>query len=86
MTKCYLCSAEADVSGQDYGRRKIIRCTECGYYEVTNSAITKLENTGMTKALKADLSKTVKLISESDKNAEIIFEGDTLSAREKQEK
>jgi len=84
MKNCYLCSAEAEISGQDYGRRKNVRCPSCGYYEVTNTAILRLEDNGMPEAIRADLIKTIRLINETDKDAEIVFDGKILTAHEKQ--
>jgi len=85
MSNCYLCFTEADISGQDYGRRKSVRCPNCGYYEVTNAAIPKLEDNGMPEAARADLIKTIKLLKYCNKDAEIVFDGTTLSAHEKQD-
>ena len=84
MKNCYLCSAEAEVFGQDYGRRKNVHCPNCGYYEVTNTAIAKLENDGMPEAIRANLIKTIRAINENDKCAEIVVDEKSLSAYEKQ--
>jgi hypothetical protein len=81
MSNCYLCFTEADISGQDYGRRKSVRCPNCGFYEVTSAAIPKLKDNGMPETARADLIKTIKQLNDCNKNAEIAFDGITLSAR-----
>ena len=62
MNKCYLCSTKADISGGDYGRKKFVHCPECGYYEVSETAIKKLENDELPSEYKVGLIEKIKQI------------------------
>ena len=83
MEKCYLCSDYAEIVGQDYGRRKIVRCPSCIFYEITNTAIPKLEDMELPNELKKGLINTIKKLNKNGKEPEIVFDGNILSAREK---
>ena len=83
MSNCYLCLTEAEPFGQDFGRRKIVRCPDCGYYEVTNTAITKLEDQSIPSGVKESLIKTIKQINKNKNDAEVFFDGNVLCARKK---
>jgi hypothetical protein len=83
MRNCYLCQAEAEISGQDFGRRKIVRCPKCVYYEASNVVISNLEDKIMPDGLRASLIKSVKCLNENRKDAEVFFDGINLGVREK---
>lgn len=83
MSRCYLCESEAQIHGQDYGRRKVVRCPSCGYFEIENSAIPKIEDPSFKKQRREALARTVKTINNHGKEAEIVFDDNTISARQK---
>ena len=83
MSRCYLCGAEAEIHGQDYGLRKVVRCPGCKYYEIGNSAISKIEDPNFKVNMRDELRQTVISINNLEREAEIVFDGNTLSAREK---
>lgn len=85
MTTCYLCGSQAQISGQDYGRRKIVRCSsKCGYYEVDNVALSKIDSPDCPPQIKSALLEAIVKIANSGREAEIVFDGSKLIPREKQ--
>ena len=83
MSRCYLCDAEAEIHGQDYGRRKVVRCSVCEYCEITNTAISKIEDPSFKEQVRKDLATKVRSINSQEKEAEIVFDSNTLRVCEK---
>jgi hypothetical protein len=83
MVNCCLCENQAEIHGQDYGRRKITRCPSCGYYEITNVAIFKIQAADFPENAKYQLIKQVKQINDSGGEALIVFEDNTLKVLNK---
>jgi uncharacterized Zn finger protein len=83
VTNCYLCESSAEVYGQDYGRRKIVHCTNCGYYEVTNTALSKIQEPDLPNIIKTTFESRVKQINNSGGNAEIVLVDETLKVQTK---
>jgi len=78
MTDCYLCGSQAEIYGQDYGRRKAVRCTSCNYYEITNAALSKIQTADFPREAKDQLAKQVKQVSKSGAEPVIIFEDEAV--------
>jgi len=83
MTVCYLCESQAEINGQDYGRRKIVRCPSCEYYEITNTALSKLISDDFPKKEKIRIKNQVKEVNDAGGEALIVFENETINVIKK---
>ena len=63
MTNCYLCDSEAEIHGHDYGLRKIVRCEDCIYYEITTTALAKVRAPDFPNAMKTKLIRDIEDIA-----------------------
>ena len=62
-----------------------MRCSSgCKYYEIDNVALSKMESTDFPAIKKSALLKTVREVANRGGEAEIVFDGTTITAREKQ--
>ena len=78
MPDCYLCEGQAEIHGQDFGRRKVVRCPSCDYYEITNTALSKIQATDFPENAKNYLIEQVKQVNTSGGEAFIVFEDETV--------
>lgn len=83
MNNCYLCDSEAEIYDQDIGRRKIVRCKSCDYYEITNAAISRIQSSEFEGNQKNNLAKEVAKISNDDGEALIVSEGGKVAVARK---
>lgn len=83
MTNCYLCKSSAEVYGQDYGRRKIVRCPNCGYYEVTKAALSEIHKSDFPKETKNRVKNEVEQINKSGGEPEILLVDDVPKVQAK---
>jgi hypothetical protein len=83
MTDCYLCGNQAQISGQDFGRRKIVCCPSCRYYEITKAAISKIQSAEFPEDGIIKIREQVKEINNSGGKPLIHIEDKTLRVSNK---
>lgn len=83
MANCYLCEHVAEISGHDYGRRKIVHCRNCGHYEVTNIALSKIQEPEFPLDIKKQLIDMLQTTKNAGGYAEIVLGNSALEVRQK---
>jgi len=83
MTNCYLCGDQTKIRGKDFGRRKIVSCPSCGYYEIRDTAIKKIQSAEFPEHGKIKIIEQVKEINKSGGNPLIYIEGAILRVSNK---
>ncbi len=78
MKECYLCGGQAEIHNQDYGRRQVVKCPCCVYYEITQSALSKIQMADFMKEMKTQLAKNVKEMNEAHEEPLISLDDGTL--------
>lgn len=78
MSKCFLCDEQAEIYGQDVGRRKTVRCDNCIYYEITNSALAKIQSDDFSKDERDKIAKEVANIMADGQEPLIACENKTV--------
>lgn len=80
---CYLCGASATITGADYGRRHVVRCQRCGYYEVEHPAIKHIQSDDFGMERREDLRNAISAITRGSREAEIVLSGNAILVRGK---
>ena len=78
MTDCFLCGQQSEINGADFGRRKIVRCANCGYYEITNTALSKTQKPDFPERILSSLIERIKKINSMNNEAFIVFDDGNL--------
>lgn len=78
---CYLCRDSSTIGGADYGRRQIVRCSKCGYYEVEVAAAKLIQSEDFGSRRREEFRSTLLEIARQGRQAEIVVSGDKILIR-----
>ena len=74
-TTCFLCHSPAKARDTDYGNRRMYRCSTCGEYEISRTAMGRIND---SLAFKAQASIAAAAVAAPDQIYEIIVEGQSF--------
>lgn len=76
-THCFLCGAVARCKDTDHGNRRHFQCTKCGEYEISHTAMGRLDTSA---DFKNQASEAIRRLRDSEEIYEIVLDPATMQA------